>query len=61
MTEPRDTQREPQAKAAAERGPEDKPEAIEDLDVKGDDVDHVAVGGGNYLEIKLDQVLISGS
>lgn len=44
MTEPRDTQREPQAQAAADPGPEVRPEVIQDLDVTGDAADRIAGG-----------------
>lgn len=48
MTERRDTQRDLQAAAAADPGTEDNPEAIQDLDVEGDDADRI-VAAGNYL------------
>ncbi len=44
MTEPRDTQGEVQAGAAADQEPEVRPELIQDLDVPGDDADDI-VGG----------------
>ena len=46
MTEPHDMQRdrELQAAAAADLGPEARPAVIQDLDVTGDDVDDI--GGG---------------
>jgi hypothetical protein len=57
MTEPRDTQRGLQAKAAADL----EPEEIQDLDVTGDDADRVAAGGEKapYLKITLNQATIS--
>ena len=45
MTEPRDMQGDLPAEAAADGGPEVRPEVIQDLDVTGDDPDAV-VGGG---------------
>jgi hypothetical protein len=44
MTEPRNTQRDRQAEAAADRQPEVRPEVIQDLDVTGDDADIIAGG-----------------
>jgi hypothetical protein len=56
MTEPRDMQRERQAEAAADQ----ESEAIQDLDVTGDDADRIAAGDGQYLTYSLSQGTVSG-
>ena len=53
MTEPSDTQREPQAESAAD--PER--EAIQDLEVTGDDADRIT--GGEYLKVTMTDVHVS--
>jgi hypothetical protein len=44
MTEPGETQREIQAEAAADPGPEVRPELIKDLEVRNDDAQDIAGG-----------------
>jgi hypothetical protein len=54
MTEPRDVQRELRGEAA-----DPDSEAIQDLDVTGDDADRVS-GGGKYLTYTMNEGTISG-